>query len=56
MFKVARVCSIALANRSVSESIHLRWVIPGLTLISVCETEFDRDLNFNPGLGDLILG
>ena len=59
VFKVARVCSIALANRSISELIHLaRWVkfnprfIPGLALIGVCGTEFNRGLNFNPGLGN----
>ena len=43
--------------------IHLaRWVKfnprfnPGLALIGVCGTQFNRGLNFNPGLGDLTLG
>ena len=51
---------LALANRSISELIHLaRWVKfnprfnPGLALIGVCGTQFNRGLNFNPGLGDL---
>ena len=50
---------LALANRSISELIHLaRWVKfnprfnPGLALIGVCGTQFNRGLNFNPGLGD----
>ena len=29
---------------------------PWLVLIGVCGTEFNRGLNFNPGLGDLTLG
>ena len=29
------------------------WFNPGLALIGVCGTQFNRVLNFNPGLGDL---
>ena len=54
---------LALANRPIRELIHLaRWVKfnprfnPGLTLIGVCGTQFNRVLNFNPGLRDLTLG
>ena len=63
MFKVAEFVKLDLANRSISELIHLaRWVkfnprfIPRLALIHVCGTQFNRGLNFNPGLGDLTLG
>ena len=42
VFKAARVCSIALANRSISSLIHLArwvkfnlWINPGLALIEV---------------------
>ena len=54
---------LALEKWSISELIHLaRWVKfnprfnPGLALIGVCGTQFNRGLNFNPGLGDLTLG
>ena len=59
VFKVSRVCSIALASRSISDLIHLtRWVknLSGLALIGVCGTEFICGLNFNPELDDLTLG
>ena len=61
--KLLEFVKLALANRSISELIHLaRWVKfnprfnPGLALIGVCGTQFNRGLNFNPGLGDLTLG
>ena len=64
MFKVLlEFVKLALANRSISELIHLaRWVKFNprfnhwLALIGVCGTQFNRGLNFNPGLGDLTLG
>ena len=61
--KLLEFVKLALANRSISELIHLaRWVKfntrfnPGLALIGVCGTQFNCGLNFNPGLGDLTLG
>ena len=52
-----------MANWSISELIHLArwakfnpWFNPGLALISVCGTQFNHGLNFNPRVGDLTLG
>ena len=63
VLKLLEFVKLALANRSISELIHLaRWVKfnprfnPGLALIGVCGTQFNRGLNFNPELGDLTLG
>ena len=54
---------LSVANRLISELIHLaRWVEfnprlnPGLALIGDCGTQFNRGLNFFPGLGDLTPG
>ena len=67
MFKVARVCKTCfgteISRLLISKLIHLAgWVKfnprfnPELALIGVCGTQFNRGLNFNPGLGYLTLG
>ena len=63
VFKVARVCPIALINRPISELTHLArrvkcnlWLIPGLAVVVVCGTGFNRGRDFDPGLSNLTLG